>query len=405
MIDRSRGAIYVVAMSKMGSTYFQRLHALDITTGTELFGGPRNIQASFPGTGAGSSGGSVPFSPKQYEERAALLLAQRPARDELDVALRHRSLYRLGDDLRSVHARPDQRVERDAERIARRVLDGRRRTGPPMQAATCTSSMATARSTRRSTAAASRASATSATLSSSSRRRAGLRSRIISPRSTPSRSRTQTAISGSGGVLLLPDLIDNGSQVRHLAVGAGKDRHIYVVNRDSMGKWNASSNQIYQDISGALNGSVFSKPVYFNNTAVCTPLRVMRSRHSPSPTHASRRRPRRPARGRSPIPDPHRPFRLPDRAMASSGRSKTRTHAVLHAYDAGNLSHELYNSNQAASSRDAFGAGNKFITPMVVNGRVHVGTRHWRGGIRAPQSRQAAVGSYQRQGRSLARSA
>ena len=106
---------------------------------------------------------------------------------------------------------------------------------------------------------------------------------------------------GSGGVLVLPDLIDNGGQVRHLAVGAGKDRHIYVVNRDSMGKWNASSNQIYQDISGALNGSVFSKPVYFNNT-VYYAARVMRSRHSPSPTHASRRRPRRPARGRSPIP-------------------------------------------------------------------------------------------------------
>ena len=74
VIDRSRGAIYVVAMSKMGSTYFQRLHALDITTGTELFGGPRDIQASFAGTGAGSSGGGVQFNPKQYEERAALLL-------------------------------------------------------------------------------------------------------------------------------------------------------------------------------------------------------------------------------------------------------------------------------------------------------------------------------------------
>src|SRR5437899_8362034 len=48
--------------------------------------------------------------------------------------------------------------------------------------------------------------------------------------------------------------------------------------------------------------------------------------------------------------------------------------AVLHAYDAGNLSRELYNSSQAANSRDAFGAGNKFITPTIVNGRVFVGT-------------------------------
>ena len=47
---------------------------------------------------------------------------------------------------------------------------------------------------------------------------------------------------------------------------------------------------------------------------------------------------------------------------------------MLHAYDASNLSHELYNSTQAPSSRDAFGAGNKSITPTIVNGRVYVGT-------------------------------
>jgi hypothetical protein len=47
--------------------------------------------------------------------------------------------------------------------------------------------------------------------------------------------------------------------------------------------------------------------------------------------------------------------------------------AILYAYDASNLANELYNSNQAANNRDHF-SGNKFITPMVVNGRVYVGT-------------------------------
>jgi hypothetical protein len=53
---------------------------------------------------------------------------------------------------------------------------------------------------------------------------------------------------------------------------------------------------------------------------------------------------------------------------------ENRNPAVLHAYDARDLSHELYNSTQAPNSRDAFGAGNKFITPTIVNGRVYVGT-------------------------------
>ncbi len=48
--------------------------------------------------------------------------------------------------------------------------------------------------------------------------------------------------------------------------------------------------------------------------------------------------------------------------------------AVLHAYDAANLAHEIYNSNQAAGNRDLFGAGNKFITPTIADGKVFVGT-------------------------------
>ena len=70
------GTIYVVAMSKdSNSAYHQRLHAIDITTGGEQFGGPVDVQASYPGSGDNSANGQVVFDPKQYKARTGLLLA------------------------------------------------------------------------------------------------------------------------------------------------------------------------------------------------------------------------------------------------------------------------------------------------------------------------------------------
>ena len=61
--------------------------------------------------------------------------------------------------------------------------------------------------------------------------------------------------------------------------------------------------------------------------------------------------------------------------FGKSGSNPTRTAsaAILHAYDATNLTTELYDSNQAANGRDHF-TDNKFITPMIANGKVYVGT-------------------------------
>jgi outer membrane protein assembly factor BamB len=180
---------------------------------------------------------------------------------------------------------------------------------------------------------------------------------------------------GSGGILLLPDVTDGGGVVRHLAVGAGKDGNLYVVNRDAMGRFNSSSNQIWQELPRtALGGAIFSTPAYFNGAVYYGPsggalraFALQAAQLAGAPTSSTAIRFISP--GTSPAISANR---------ASNGivwAHENTNPAVLHAYDAGNLAHELYNSSQAANGRDQFGAGNKFITPMIADGKVFVGTQ------------------------------
>ncbi len=178
---------------------------------------------------------------------------------------------------------------------------------------------------------------------------------------------------GSGGVLLLPDLTDAGGATRHLAAGAGKDGNIYVVDRDNIGKFNSSSNNIYQELSGALS-SEFGMPAFFNNTlyygSVNSALRAFVIQAGKL--------------GISPSSRTSISFGYPGTTPSISAngtqngivwvlQSTEGQAAVLHAYDAADLSHELYNSSQASNGRDSFGTGNKFVTPMIANGKVFVG--------------------------------
>ena len=66
--------MYLVARTDENGTYFQRLHALDITTGAEKFGGPVAIAATVPGNGAGSVNGMILFDPLHDIQRSGLLL-------------------------------------------------------------------------------------------------------------------------------------------------------------------------------------------------------------------------------------------------------------------------------------------------------------------------------------------
>jgi hypothetical protein len=178
---------------------------------------------------------------------------------------------------------------------------------------------------------------------------------------------------GSGGAMLLPDETDASGTVRHLAVGAGKDANIYVVDRDNMGKFSSGGNNIYQELGGALSGQEFGMPAYWNNTVyyggVSDSIRAYPITQAKlATTPSSKTAHQFPYPGATP-------------SVSSNGTSNgivwavdNSSPAVLYAYDATNLTHELYDSSQAAGSRDQFGVGNKYITPMIANGKVYVGT-------------------------------
>jgi hypothetical protein len=178
---------------------------------------------------------------------------------------------------------------------------------------------------------------------------------------------------GSGGPLLLPDLTDASGTTRHLAVGSGKDSVIYVLDRDNMGKYSTAPNNMYQQIAGALapNGE-FAKPSYFNGTvyygAVGDNLKAFPIANAKLATAPSSQ-----SSAQFPFPGATPSISANGTMNGIVWAVENGSPAVLHAFDAANLASELYNSSQAAGGRDNF-AGNKFITALIANGRVYVGT-------------------------------
>ena len=375
VIDRSvgaHGALFVIAMSKGNSaTYHQRLHALDLATGTELMNGPVDVAATYPMAG----GGTVTFDPGQYEERAALLALNGSV---------YTSWTSHCDDqpyMGWVIAYSESSLARGAVLNVAPNSGGRGPAiwmsgGGPAVDASGNIYVLTANGVFDTTLNA--AGFPSGQDYGNSFLKISSAGGALSIVDYFALSNTVAASAadrdlGSGGVMLLPDVTDAGGTVRHLMIGAGKDGGIYVVDRDSMGKFSASSNNIYQQLNGVLPGGIWSTPAYFNGNVyyadsggtlkafVITDAKLSASAASQSAAQFTY------------------PGSAPSVSANGTGNAIVWAHenanpAVLHAYDAGNLAHELYNSNQAANGRDHFGAGNKYITPTVADGKVFVGT-------------------------------
>lgn len=379
VIDRNNGpsgTIYIVAMSKDASgNYFQRLHALNLATGAEEFSGPQDIHATFPGSGDNSSGGNVIFDPAQYKERPALLLLNGIVytswSSHCDV--RPYTGWIMGYDANNLSQISVLNISPNGSEAAfwnsgaGLAADG---SGNFYQLAANgdfdTNLNANGFPTN--------GNFGNAFLKFSTSNRQLSVADYFAVSNTVAESSIDQDL-GSGGALVLPDLTDAQGRTRHLAVGAGKDTNIYLADRDNMGKFNPNNNNgsIYQVLNNALGGEEFGMPAYFNNTiyygAVGDNLKafpILNARLAANPSSQTGN-----AFG---YPGATPSISANGAANAIVWVAENSDPAVLHAYDAGNLSHELYNSNQAPSVRDQFGSGNKFIVPTVINGKVYVGT-------------------------------
>ncbi|MGC1170733.1 MAG: immunoglobulin domain-containing protein [Candidatus Acidiferrales bacterium] len=366
----AHGEIFLAAMSKdSGGSYHQRLHALDLTTGAEESGSPISIQAMLP-----NINGTTTFDPKQYKERAALLLLNgviyttwashcddgpytgwvigynettlSPA-GVLDVILNggDGAIWMAGDGPAADSSGNIYFL--DANGTFDDTLDG---SGFPEHGDYGNAFI--------------KISTTGGNLSVAD---------YFTMYNTDQESGADEDL-GSGGEILLPDLKDNQGNTWQLGVGAGKDGHIYVVNRNLMGKFNTSNDSaIYQEIdSNGLTGGVFSTPAYFNNTVYYAAVNDVLRAFSISNAKLVA-----PAGSQSSASYPY-PGGTP--SISANGTTnaivwvvQNSGGGVLRAYDATNLATELYDSNQAPNSRDHF-ADNKFITPMIANGKVYIGT-------------------------------
>jgi hypothetical protein len=385
VIDRKQGpngTIFTVGMSKDASgKYHQRLHALDVTTGAEISGSPTEIAATYPGTGDNTQNGNVVFDPSQYAERASLLLLNG------NIYMGWTSHCDIGLYTGWVMAYSESTLQQT--QLLNVTPNGHEgsiwMSGGGMAADSngfiyFLDANGTFDTTFDASGFPSKGDYGNAMLKLSTSGKLAVAD-YFETFNTSQESAADVDL-GSGGPLLLPDQTDANGHVFHLIVGAGKARNIYLADRDNMGKFNFSNmpvddSNIYQELRGAMAGLVYSTPAYFNgvlyyaadgDTLKAFPLTNAKLATIPSSQSA--------VTFSHPGPTPSISANGTQNGIVWALESGLGNPGVLHAYDPSNLAHEFYNSTQAANGRDSFGNGNKFITPMIVNGKVYVGTQN-----------------------------
>ena len=371
--------MYVVSKTKENGTYFARLHAINITTGAEQPNSPVEIKATVAGTGNGSSGGQLAFSPLWENQRPALALyngyvyigfaahgdfgpwhgwlisydASTLAQKTVLCLSPNGSgagIWASGAGLPIDEVAPGGRMF---------VVTGNgTRTSPPFNASSEFGESVVAFS---------------------------LANGGITPidEFTPFNYQTLNNSDwdlGSGGVLMIPD--QQGAHP-HVLVQAGKEGRIVVLDRDNLGGYasGASSNtNALQDISGLIpqTKGFWATPAYWNGQVYLwardnVPMMFKMN------TGVMDTEPDSKSTINSGWPSPT--FSLSSNGTQNgiawavrADQFNTSGPAVLYAWDANDLSKTIYESDSNAT-RDTAGPANKFSVPVVTNGKVYVATK------------------------------
>jgi Legume lectin domain/Chitobiase/beta-hexosaminidase C-terminal domain len=387
VIDPTTGTIYLVAKSKVNGSLVQYLHAIDVGTSAEKFGGPVLIEATVPGTASDGNGTTVSFSPHFENQRAGLLLENGHVvigwSSHCDISPWHGWIMSYSASTLTQEAAFNTSADGSANGV---WMSG----GGLAADANGNIFFATGNGTWNGT-----------TDYGDSIVKLGPPSGGSFPVLDYFTPYNQSSLAGgdtdvaSGGLVLLPSL----SSGQQLLTQMGKEGKMYVIDRNNMGKYcvndnppcNGSDPNIVQEIPGATAG-VWGTPAYWNGSVYWgggsdgggpDNLKAFSFNAnnsgliSTSPTSESAKAFSFAAP--SPIISANGNtngilWGLDDSAFGStcSGGSNCQ---VLYAYDATNLANMLYNSSQAGNNRDVPGGAVKFATPIVANGKVYVGSQ------------------------------
>jgi hypothetical protein len=367
-IDPASGTLYVLAKTKENGKYAHRLHALDVTTGAEKFGGPVLIKGRIKGTGDGSVNGFVYFNPLREAQRPGLLLQNG------QVYIGWASHCDIGPYHGWVMSYNATTLAQTAvyNSTPNGGLAGFWASGSGLAGdASFNTYVATGNGTFD-------ADSNGLDYGDSIIKLAPPAKNRLKPIDyfTPFNQQQLNdtdADLGSGGVLLLPD---QSGPHKHLLLQAGKEGTIYLIDRDNMGHFNPNDNsQIVQSLDEVVGG-LWSMPAWWNNRVYIGGTGDYMKLYTFDPVAG--------LLSTSPASQSAKFFGFPGPTPSISANGTTNGivwalqnegfnngSTVLRAYDATDLSKELYNTMQNPS-RDDPGPAVKFTVPAIANGKVYV---------------------------------